>query len=63
MTSNPDTEMEFFIADRAHMRPWLERVADVLIKAGHSARVQDYDIPISANFVGAMHRLLKLAAT
>jgi len=38
-------------------------VADVLIKAGHSARVQDYDIPISANFVGAMHRLLKLAAT
>jgi tetratricopeptide (TPR) repeat protein len=51
--------VDFFISRRGASAAVAKEVADVLVDANYTVRVQDYDIPHGGNFVAAMHEALK----
>ena len=54
-------EADFFISRRGSVAAVAQEVADVLTAAGYRVIVQDYDIPLGASFVEAMHEGIKNA--
>ena len=58
MTDEADI-VDFFVSRRGSTSPIAQEVAQVLLDAGYTAFVQDFDIPLGANFAHAMHEVLK----
>jgi tetratricopeptide (TPR) repeat protein len=57
----PDTAAErydFFLSRRGSVAPIAREVTDVLTEKGYKVLVQDYDIPLGASFVEAMHEAI-----
>jgi hypothetical protein len=52
---------DFFLSRRGSVAAVAQEVADVLTGKGYTVVVQDYDIPLTANFVEAMHEAIKNA--
>ncbi len=52
---------DFFLSRRGSVAATAQEVADVLAAANYKVFVQDYDIPLGASFVGAMHDGIKNA--
>jgi hypothetical protein len=50
---------EFFLSRRGSVATVAREVADVLADKGYKVLVQDYDIPLGASFVEAMHEAVK----
>src|SRR6266508_2341874 len=46
---------DFFLSRRGSVAPIAREVTDVLTEKGYKVCVQDYDIPLGASFVEAMH--------
>jgi len=59
MRSGPGERYDFFLSRRGSVAAIAQEVADVLIEKGYKVRVQDYDIPITANFIEEMHDAVK----
>ena len=59
MTSSPSERYDFFLSRRGSVAAIAREVADVLTEKGYRVLVQDYDIPLGASFVGAMHEAVK----
>ena len=51
-------EVDYFVSRRGTHAAVAQEVAQVLMAAGHTVKVQDYDIPHGANFVLEMHDAL-----
>jgi tetratricopeptide (TPR) repeat protein len=49
---------DFFLSRRGSVAPIAREVADVLTEKGYKVLVQDYDIPLGASFVEAMHEAI-----
>jgi hypothetical protein len=52
---------DFFLSRRGSVAAVAREVADVLIERGYKVVVQDYDFPLSSDFVETMHETLKNA--
>jgi hypothetical protein len=52
---------DFFLSRRGSVAAVAQEVADVLMDKGYKVVVQDYDIPLTANFIEAMHEAIKNA--
>ena len=52
---------DFFLSRRGSVAALAQEVADVLTDKGYTVVVQDYDIPLTANFIEAMHEAIKNA--
>jgi tetratricopeptide (TPR) repeat protein len=52
---------DFFLSRRGSVAATAQEVCDVLTAAGYKVFVQDYDIPLGASFVEAMHDAIKNA--
>ena len=50
---------DFFLSRRGSVAAIGREVENVLAERGYTVVVQDYDIPLTANFVGAMHDAIK----
>jgi hypothetical protein len=50
---------DFFLSRRGSVAPIAREVANVLTEKGYKVRTQDYDIPITANFIDEMHEAVK----
>jgi TIR domain len=61
MPSGPSERYDFFLSRRGSVAPIAQEVTDVLKEKGYKVRVQDYDIPITANFFEEMHEAVKNA--
>ena len=59
MPSGPGERYDFFLSRRGSVAAIAREVADVLTEKGYRVLVQDYDIPLSASFVDAMHEAVK----
>jgi TIR domain len=59
MPSGPDERCDFFLSRRGSVAAIAQEVADVLKEKGYRVLVQDYDIPITANFIEEMHEAVK----
>ncbi len=59
MPSGPHERYDFFLSRRGSVASIAQEVADVLKEKGYKVRVQDYDIPITANFIEEMHEAVK----
>jgi hypothetical protein len=59
MPIGPDQRYDFFLSRRGSVRKIAREVADVLIEKGYKVLVQDYDIPLAASFIEAMHEAVK----
>ena len=55
MPSGPGERYDFFLSRRGSVAPVAREVTDVLSEKGYKVLVQDYDIPLGASFVEAMH--------
>jgi hypothetical protein len=55
MTVSAGDRFDFFLSRRGSVAGVAREVADVLTDKGYRVLVQDYDIPIGASFVEAMH--------
>ncbi len=53
--------VDFFLSRRGSVAAVAQEVADVLTAAGYKVIVQDYDIPLGASFIEAMHEAVKNA--
>jgi tetratricopeptide (TPR) repeat protein len=58
MPSGPDERYDFFLSRRGSVATIAREVADVLTEKGYKVLVQDYDIPLGASFVEAMHEAI-----
>jgi tetratricopeptide (TPR) repeat protein len=58
MPSGPGERYDFFLSRRGSVAPIAREVTDVLIEKGYKVLVQDYDIPLGASFVEAMHEAI-----
>ena len=54
-----DDSLDFFLSRRGSVAGIAQEVANVLIEKGYRIIVQDYDIPIGASFIDAMHEAVK----
>ena len=54
-----DQRYDFFLSRRGSVAAVAREVADVLTEKGYKVLVQDYDIPLGASFVEAMHEAVK----
>jgi hypothetical protein len=54
-----DQRYDFFLSRRGAVAAVAREVADVLTERDYKVLVQDYDIPIGASFVEAMHEAVK----
>jgi len=59
MPSRPAQHYDFFLSRRGSVAAIAQEVTDVLKENGYRVRTQDYDIPITANFIEEMHEALK----
>ena len=59
MPSGPGERYDFFLSRRGSVATIAQEVADVLTEKGYKVFVQDYDIPITANFIEEMHEAVK----
>jgi hypothetical protein len=59
MPSGPGERYDFFLSRRGSVAAIAQEVADVLTEKGYKVRTQDYDIPITANFIEKMHEAVK----
>jgi TIR domain len=59
MPSGPGERYDFFLSRRGSVAAIAQEVTDVLIEKGYRVLVQDYDIPITANFIEEMHEAVK----
>src|SRR5258708_5475880 len=59
MPSDPAERYDFFLSRRGSVAAIAQEVADVLTEKGYKVRTQDYDIPITANFIEEMHEAVK----
>jgi tetratricopeptide (TPR) repeat protein len=55
MLSGPGERYDFFLSRRGSVAAIAREVTDVLTEKGYRILVQDYDIPLGASFVEAMH--------
>jgi TIR domain len=58
MPSGPGERYDFFLSRRGSVAAIAQEVADVLTERGYKVLVQDYDIPLGASFVEAMHEAI-----
>jgi tetratricopeptide (TPR) repeat protein len=61
MPSGPAERYDFFLSRRGSVAAIAQEVTDVLTEKGYRVFVQDYDIPIAANFIEEMHEAIKNA--
>jgi len=59
MPSGPGERYDFFLSRRGSVATIAQEVTDVLKENGYRVFVQDYDIPITANFIEEMHEAVK----
>src|SRR5262249_8000411 len=59
MPSGPGERYDFFLSRRGSVAAIAQEVTDVLTEKGYRVFVQDYDIPIAANFIEEMHEAVK----
>jgi hypothetical protein len=59
MPSGPGERYDFFLSRRGSVATIAREVANVLTEKGYKVRTQDYDIPITANFIEEMHEAVK----
>src|SRR6266436_9720904 len=59
MPSGPGERYDFFLSRRGSVAAIAQEVTDVLTEKGYRVLVQDYDIPLGASFVEAMHEAIK----
>lgn len=58
MPSGPGERYDFFLSRRGSVAAIAREVTDVLKEKGYRVLVQDYDIPLGASFVEAMHEAI-----
>src|SRR5215510_5587041 len=58
MPSGQRERHDFFLSRRGSVAAIAQEVADVLTEKGYKVLVQDYDIPLGASFVEAMHEAI-----
>src|SRR5262249_21544455 len=61
MPSDPGERYDFFLSRRGSVATTAREVTDVLTEKGSRVFVQDYDIPVTANFIEEMHEGVKNA--
>jgi tetratricopeptide (TPR) repeat protein len=61
MPSGPGERYDFFLSRRGSVAAIAQEVTDVLKEKGYKVLVQDYDIPLTANFIEEMHEAVKNA--
>jgi TIR domain len=61
MPGTLEGRFDFFLSRRGSVAAVAREVADVLTGEGYKVAVQDYDIPLGASFVDAMHEAIKSA--
>jgi tetratricopeptide (TPR) repeat protein len=61
MPSGPAERYDFFLSRRGSVASIAQEVTNVLTEKGYRVFVQDYDIPIAANFIEEMHEAIKNA--
>ncbi len=61
MAGAAESRVDFFLSRRGSVAAFAQEVADVLTQADYKVFVQDYDIPLGASFVEAMHEGVKAA--
>ena len=61
MAGAVESRVDFFLSRRGSVAAVAQEVADVLTHADYKVIVQDYDIPLGASFVEAMHEGVKAA--
>ena len=61
MPDSPSERYDFFLSRRGSVATIAQEVTDVLTEKGYRVFVQDYDIPIAANFIEEMHEAIKNA--
>jgi tetratricopeptide (TPR) repeat protein len=61
MPSGPAERYDFFLSRRGSVAAIAQEVTEVLTEKGYTVFVQDYDIPIAANFIEEMHEAIKNA--
>ena len=61
MPSEVDQRFDFFLSRRGSVAAVAQEVSDVLTDQGYEVVVQDYDIPLGASFIEAMHEAVKNA--
>jgi tetratricopeptide (TPR) repeat protein len=59
MPNDRNERYDFFLSRRGSVAVVAREVADLLTEKGYRVLVQDYDIPISASFIEAMHEAVK----
>src|SRR5262245_36251539 len=59
MPNSPGERYDFFLSRRGSVAAIAQEVADVLTEKGYKVFVQDYDIPLTANFIEEMHEAVK----
>jgi hypothetical protein len=59
MPSGHDQRYDFFLSRRGSVAVIAQEVANVLMDKGYHVLVQDYDIPLGASFIEAMHEAVK----
>ncbi len=58
MPSSPGKQYDFFLSRRGSVAAIAREVTDILTEKGYKVLVQDYDIPLGASFVEAMHEAI-----
>jgi tetratricopeptide (TPR) repeat protein len=58
MPNSPGERYDFFLSRSGSVAPIAREVTDVLTEKGYKVLVQDYDIPLGASFVEAMHEAI-----
>src|SRR5262249_56556914 len=61
MPSGPGERYDFFLSRRGSVAAIAQEVTDVLTEKGYKVFVQDYDSPLTANFIEEMHEAVKNA--
>jgi tetratricopeptide (TPR) repeat protein len=61
MPSGRSDKYDFFLSRRGSVATIAQEVTDILKENGYRVRTQDYDIPITANFIEEMHEAVKNA--
>jgi TIR domain/NB-ARC domain len=61
MPNGTGERYDFFLSRRGSVAAIAQEVTDVLKENGYRVRTQDYDIPITANFIEEMHEAVKNA--
>jgi tetratricopeptide (TPR) repeat protein len=61
MPSGPGERYDFFLSRRGSVAAIAQEVTDILKDNGYRVFTQDYDIPLTANFIEEMHEAVKNA--